>query len=112
MKVELFVSPSCSHREKARAIVAEAVTESGQEDAPEVIVVTDYDDAKARRYFGSPTVRVNGMDIEYGDREPEEFATGCRFYNSPDGWQPLPRKELVKRGIEIALRRQQAKQGS
>jgi hypothetical protein len=52
------------------------------------------------------------MDVEYGDREPEEFATSCRFYNSPEGWRPLPSKGLVLRGIETALRRQQAAQKS
>lgn len=110
MQVELFVSPSCSHRDQARAIIDEAIAASGQAATPEVIVIGDYEDAKARRFFGSPTVRVNGMDVEYGDREPEEFATSCRYYNSPEGWLPLPSKGLVLRGIETALRRQQAVQ--
>ncbi len=113
MKIEVFVSPSCSHGEKAREITAEAVRESGLDETPSVVVVKDYEEAKSLRCFGSPTIRVNGMDVEYGDREPEEFTTGCRYYNTPDGWQPLPRKELVMRGIEVAQRREQAagKQG-
>ncbi len=110
MKVEVYVSPSCSHREQAGAIVSEALTDAGQSVPVETISVGDYEEAKSRRMFGSPTIRVDGMDVEYGEREPEEFTTGCRFYNTPDGWKPLPRKELVQRGIESALRRQAAKQ--
>ena len=112
MKVELYVSPSCSHKDQARAIVDEAIAESGQAADVEVISIGEYEEAKAKRFFGSPTVRVNDMDVEYGDREPEEFATSCRFYNSPDGWRPLPSRGLVLRGIETALRRQQAAQKS
>ena len=108
MKIEVLVSPSCSHRDRAVEIVQEAAQESGRQETPEVVFVGDYEDAKKRRCFGSPTIRVNGMDVEYGDREPEEFSAGCRYYNTADGWQPLPRKELVMRGIETAARREQS----
>lgn len=106
MKVEIFLASSCSHRATSEQIVKEAMADSGVEGAPEVVMVSDYEDAKARRVFGSPTVRVNGVDVEYGDREPEEFTTGCRYYNSAEGWQPFPRKELVVRGIEVARARE------
>lgn len=109
MKIELFVSPGCSHRDQALAVVSEAAAESGHHEPPRVVTVGDYGDAKTLRSFGSPTVRVDGVDVEYGEREPEEFSTGCRFYNSPEGWQPVPRKEMVKRGIEAAQRRQVAR---
>lgn len=105
MKVELFVSPSCPHRDAALQIVEAALAESGEAGTPDVTSISDYDVAKARRFFGSPTVRVDGVDVEYGDREPEEFTTSCRYYNGPNGWEPLPRKELVRRGIEMAQRR-------
>ncbi|MHB8576626.1 MAG: DF family (seleno)protein [Dehalococcoidia bacterium] len=108
MKVEIFVSNGCSHRDRALEIVNAALSESGRAETPVAITVNDYEDAKVKRCFGSPTIRVNGMDVEYGDREPEEFTAGCRYYNTPDGWQPLPRKELVARGIETAARREQA----
>lgn len=107
MKVDLFVSPSCPHRDAARQIVDEALAESGMADTPVVTSISDYEVAKAQRFLGSPTVRIDGIDVEYGDREPDEISTGCRYYNSPDGWQPLPRKELVLRGIEMAKRRAQ-----
>jgi hypothetical protein len=106
MKIEVFLSGSCSHRDAALRIVQEAADESGISESPVTTMVSDYEDAKSKRMFGSPTVRVNGMDVEYGDREPEEFTTGCRFYNSAEGWQPLPRKELVVRGIEVARARE------
>jgi hypothetical protein len=105
MKVELFVSPSCPHADAARQIVVDAMTESGEAGEPVITSISDYETAKAQRFFGSPTVRVDGVDVEYGDREPDEISTSCRFYNSANGWEPLPRKELVARGIDTARRR-------
>jgi hypothetical protein len=105
MNVELFVSPTCPHRDAALQIVKDAMAESGDAGEPVVTSISDYETAKARRFFGSPTVRVDGIDVEYGDREPDEISTSCRFYNSPNGWEPLPRKELVMRGIDTARRR-------
>jgi hypothetical protein len=105
MKVEVQVSSSCPHRDATLAAVQAAMAEAGIEGEPQVVSVGDYEQAKTLRCFGSPTVRVDGVDVEYGDREPEEFTTGCRYYNSPEGWVPVPRKELVLRGIDTAKRR-------
>lgn len=74
--------------------------DAGLEGGPEVLEVTGYEDAKVVRAFGSPTIRVDGTEIEYWEREPEEFTAGCRYYNTPDGWKPLPHKGLVLRAIE------------
>ncbi len=107
MNVEVQVSSSCGHRDTTLEAVKAAMAEAGIAGEPRIVNVGDYEQAKALRCFGSPTVRVDGVDVEYGDREPEEFSAGCRFYNAPEGWQPLPRKELVMRGIETAARREQ-----
>ena len=109
MKVEVFFSSACSHRDRTLEIVDEAIAQSGAAADRDVVLVADYEDAKARRCFGSPTVRVDGVDVEYAEREPEEFTTGCRYYNNPEGWVPYPRKELVLRGIQAAARRAQAR---
>jgi hypothetical protein len=105
MKVEVQVSSSCGHRAATLAAVQAAMAEAGVAGEPQLVNVGDYEQAKALRCFGSPTVRVDGVDVEYGEREPEEFTTGCRYYNSPEGWVPYPRKELVLRGIDTAKRR-------
>ena len=42
------------------------------------------------------------MDIEYGPQEPEEYTSGCRYYNTLDGWKPMPPKNLIIGGIKRA----------
>ena len=41
------------------------------------------------------SIRVNGLDVEYGDREPDEYQAGMRYYNTPDGWKPYPHARLI-----------------
>ena len=50
----------------------------------------------------TPTIRVEGLDIEHADREPPETSPNCRYYNSPAGWRPVPDKGMLVRAIEHA----------
>jgi hypothetical protein len=64
MKVEILMSPGCGHGRQAVELVADIV----QQDAPgaevrTIIVATDKDAAHLA-FPGSPTVRVNGVDVE------------------------------------------------
>ncbi len=61
--------------------------------------VTSQEDATARRFLGTPSVRVEGIDVEYGDRPPEEVQTGVRYYNTPEGWKPYPHARLIANAI-------------
>ena len=66
------------------------------------VVYTEVDgseDAKAKKFLGSPSIRVNGIDVEYGDREPDEYQAGTRFYNTPQGWKPFPHARLIANTI-------------
>ncbi len=57
------------------------------------------EEAKEKRFLGSPSIRVNGIDVEYGDREPDEYQAGVRYYNTPQGWKPYPHARLIANTI-------------
>jgi hypothetical protein len=42
---------------------------------------------------------VNGIDVEYGEREPDEYQAGTRYYNTPQGWKPYPHARLIANTI-------------
>ncbi|MEX2079988.1 MAG: hypothetical protein WEC33_00085, partial [Dehalococcoidia bacterium] len=67
--------------------------------------VESFEEAKTYPYLGSPPIREQGMDVEYGEREPEEWQTGTRYYNTPAGWKPYPHAKLVANAILEALSR-------
>lgn len=65
------------------------------------VTVRDDDEARAARCIGSPTIRVDGFDVEYVEREPAERTAACRYFNTADGWQPLPERALIVRALEL-----------
>jgi hypothetical protein len=69
---------------------------------PEAIVVTeirDEDDAERHRFPGSPTIRVDGRDVEPPD-PGEAGGLTCRVYRTRDGrTSPLPDREQLREAL-------------
>ena len=102
VKITLMLTDSCTHHDDARTLLREAIAESGAEAAViEVIVRTD-EEAKRAGVIGSPTIQVEGLDVEYADRAPDETSNGCRYYNSPAGWKPYPEQGMIVSAIKRA----------
>lgn len=64
MMVELLVVPGCPARQKTEELLQEILDELASEVRLHVIVVETAEKARALKFPGSPTVRVNGHDIE------------------------------------------------
>jgi hypothetical protein len=41
------------------------------------------EDTQRLRFLGSPTIRVNGHDVEPGADQRQDFAYACRIYRTP-----------------------------
>ena len=57
------------------------------------------EDATEKKFLGTPSIRVEGIDVEYGNRPPEEVQIGTRYYNTPEGWKPFPHARLIANAI-------------
>lgn len=67
-------------------------------DTPEQAVQT--------RFLGSPSVRVDGVDVEPGAQARTDFGLKCRLYRGPDGQSRQPPTEWIERALrETAARR-------
>jgi hypothetical protein len=64
MKIELLISPGCSSREETEKALREALSELAPEATIQTIVVDSSEKAAALRFPGSPTVRIDGRDLE------------------------------------------------
>src|SRR5215213_7807715 len=108
MKIEFFYSRTTGRSNEAEESLRQAI-EATEVNADVVYTeVYDSEDARAKRCLGSPSIRVNGIDVEYGEREPDEYQAGTRYYNTPDGWKPYPHARLIANTILEALHREQA----
>ena len=72
---------------------------------PEVTLVDvpDAEAAKRLRFLGSPTVRVDGHDVEPGADEREQFQHACRVYRTSAGFRGQPDEQWVRDALERAV---------
>ncbi len=64
MKIQVLMSPGCGHGARAVELVRDVVGQSACEAEIETITVATIDDADRWSFPGSPTVRVDGIDID------------------------------------------------
>jgi hypothetical protein len=63
--------------------------------AVELVEVADAGVAELR-FLGSPTVRVDGRDVEPGAHERHEFAFSCRVYQTERGPAGQPEEAWLR----------------
>jgi hypothetical protein len=92
-----------SHHDEVRALLREALAEVGLGDVQvEETIIRGDEEAIPIKCLGSPTIRVNGFDVEYQEREPDETSAGVRYYNTPAGWKSVPEKGMILRALQRA----------
>ena len=64
MKIQVLMSPGCGHGARALEVVADVVGLSAPGAEVETITVATLEDAARGSFPGSPTVRVDGIDID------------------------------------------------
>jgi len=64
MKIQVLMSPGCGHGARALDVVADVVNQSAPGAEIETITVATLEDAARWSFPGSPTVRVDGIDID------------------------------------------------
>jgi hypothetical protein len=84
MRVEFLFWAGCPSHSKALADLREALLETGH-DPDQVIVreVASEAGAEAEEFVGSPTIRIDGVDVQPLHDEPTGLA--CRVYRRRDG---------------------------
>ena len=53
------------------------------------------EDAERERFLGSPSVRIDGRDIEPGTGQRTDYGLKCRLYRTEDGMRGQPPEEWV-----------------
>jgi hypothetical protein len=98
--VTLLWFNDCPGHESARQIVADIVGRVAPDATIEDVDASSVAVAVALRFPGSPTVRVDGVDIEPGFVDPGDYTPRCRLYRTATGLTGLP----DPRWLEEALR--------
>ncbi len=91
MNIELLYIKDCLNFKKARRLIHDTAKSLGLNIPLRKIEIKEEDDSKKYSFPGSPTIRINGVDIE-----PETANTiglTCRIYSNGTG---LPDREILR----------------
>lgn len=122
MKIEILYLMDCPWCIKTKRMVSDVVKEFGLEVKVEEILIDSNEKAKKYRFFGSPTIRINGKDIQEkvekarclpcekkayedkaGDYVKDQCRCGCRVYFYRGKTYPYPPKRMIRESIQSAL---------
>jgi hypothetical protein len=104
MKIEILIFDGCPNSEAAGNLVRETVEELGIDADIEVVDVVDNDDAVAKRFLGSPSIRIDGKDLEVEEDEFTQYSMRCRVYRHGESQSGIPSKDLLRKKILIAAK--------
>ena len=85
MKIEVLTFEGCPNVAAARQLVERIVADSHVDAEIAYVDVPDPEAAERMRFLGSPTIRVDGRDIEPGAGERTEYVLACRIYRTEHG---------------------------
>ncbi len=108
MRVELLYWDGCPSHPKALAELRSSMSDMGLDpDAILVREVANDADAGRERFIGSPTILVDGVDVEPSEEDPVGLA--CRVYRRRDGrFSATPDPADVRDALAAACAREEA----
>jgi len=97
MVIEVLYIPGCCNHPPALERVRQGLRLAGLDEPIAEVSVSDEATARALQFPGSPTVRINGVDVESGTGT--FIGIGCRLYADGSG---LPSERAIMRAVQVA----------
>ena len=98
MRVSFLYYEDCPSYDLALERLREVMDEEGIPNEVEVIKVESEEQARKLRFVGSPTICVDGQDID--PPSDSRYALTCRAYRlADDRISPLPSKDMIRRAF-------------
>lgn len=97
MKIEVLYCEDCPNHLPTLERIHQVLMEEGCDAEVNEVLVADAETARDARFLGSPTVRVNGVDIEPAASYRKEFGLMCRRYANG-----IPSHELIREAVRAA----------
>ena len=98
--VELLYFEGCPSYETLLPRLRGLLEDAGCGDPLTLTRVETESDAIQERFLGSPTLRVDGEDVDPGAADRTDFGLKCRLYRSEAGIEHLPPDAWITAALE------------
>ena len=102
--VEVLYFDGCPNHAPAQALVERVSAEVGLSVELKLVDVADPDTAVRERFLGSPSIRVDGRDIEPGADARSEYVLACRVYRTETGTSGQPDERWLRDALRSSRR--------
>ncbi len=102
MKVEVLYFSGCPTYRETEALIEAVLRSQGVAAQVELLEVKTPEEATRLRFLGSPSIRVDGLDIDPVARTSADFGLKCRIYRHGNRFVGVPPRELLERAVKEA----------
>lgn len=99
MIVEVLSFAGCPNEGRARRMAERVLEEVGVEAELRSVDVPDLETAARLGFLGSPTLRIDGRDVEPGAEERTDYLLGCRLFRTSEGLKGEPDERRVRSAV-------------
>ncbi len=97
--IEILFFAGCRNFGPAVELAERVVADLGVDAHIQQVEVDSADEAQRLRFLGSPSIHVNGQDIEPDAGGRTDFAVSCRLY----GDSGIPASDLLESAVRAAV---------
>ena len=97
--IEVLYVQDCPHYPATLALVERVRAEVGIHAELRTSLIDDQATAVQARFPGSPTVRVDGHDVEPGSEPATEYIVACRLYRLEHRFAGQPEERWVREAL-------------
>ena len=102
-RVEILYFEECPNHEEARALVERVASDLRVEPDIHMVEIPDSEAATRSRFLGSPTVRIDGRDVEPGAEARSDYVLSCRVYRGERGLSGQPAERWIRDALAVAM---------
>ena len=95
MNIDIFYFDGCPNHASTVRAVSDVLHDLGIDAVVREIEVKSAEDASRLRFFGSPTVQIEGEDIDPAVHGRADYSYSCRMY----GRSGTPPRDLIERAV-------------
>ena len=95
MRIDILFFEGCPNRVPALRQVEDVVRALGVDAEIREVEVKEADDTTRLHFFGSPTIQVDGKDIDPAVHARTDYSFSCRMY----GRLGTPPREMLERAL-------------
>jgi len=102
VKVELLYFEGCPNHIEAGKLLQQALVEERITDPITPVLVDTLEKAQETHFLGSPTILINGTDIDPAVAGRTDYGLSCRVYDVDGTRSGTPPVEMIRAALNAA----------